>query len=390
MRIYFVLFLLILMIGIGYQSLYPNPNLLEMVFMGYSINMSMTLAITCVGALVVGVMFLIKFVENIINLAKYLYLRLLGREPEHARSLFLTALRLMNASNYARAEKFFMKAFNAADDQMLCYLYAAKCAQKQNKHAARDHYIQKCFKKFPQNSELISFEYAKLLYSIENYSEAAKILSVMDSQKLKLVNVQDFFRLQAKVLDKIDNKQELHDLLPKIIKYRALDAEQLQQLQVNIYSEQLKLSAQDSLIALNNTWKSLSRNLRNNVALILVYVKLLYEFAQYEQVEKLLNELIKSQLNLQAIELYGQTPSKNPAKQLALLESIVNLVQDKQLINLALARICVRLELWGQAKDYFRASIRIKPTLEALAEAAKLFTALGDETGKHRLLEENL
>ena len=62
---------------------------------------------------------------------------------------------------------------------------------------------------------------------------------------------------------------------------------------------------------------------------------------------------------------------------------------------LALGRLCLRNELWGKAKEYMQASIKISPSTQAYAELSRLMRSLnGGGAGDHdeflTMLEEDL
>ncbi len=63
--------------------------------------------------------------------------------------------------------------------------------------------------------------------------------------------------------------------------------------------------------------------------------------------------------------------------------------QNAELL-LALGRISLRNELWGKARDYFEASLRMEHRAETCAELARLLTQLGDVEGGNRFFQQGL
>ena len=50
---------------------------------------------------------------------------------------------------------------------------------------------------------------------------------------------------------------------------------------------------------------------------------------------------------------------------------------DAELL-LTLARLCMRERLWGKAREYYEASLRIKPTVCAFGELGRMLKQLGE------------
>jgi HemY protein len=82
--------------------------------------------------------------------------------------------------------------------------------------------------------------------------------------------------------------------------------------------------------------------------------------------------------------LYGTMDfreEKDLIEALAAAERWLEKSPDNHLIMLTLARLSIRLKLWGKARDYYKASIGVMPTAAALAELSFLLKGLEDLTG---------
>ena len=57
---------------------------------------------------------------------------------------------------------------------------------------------------------------------------------------------------------------------------------------------------------------------------------------------------------------------------------------------LCLGRLALRNKLWGQARDYFESSHRLRPSAEACAELARLLFSLGERELSAQYYREGL
>jgi HemY protein len=73
---------------------------------------------------------------------------------------------------------------------------------------------------------------------------------------------------------------------------------------------------------------------------------------------------------------------------LAVAERWLEKNPENPLLMLTLARLSIRLKLWGKARDYYQASISALPTAAAFAELSFLLKGLEDLSGSAAAQEE--
>ena len=99
---------------------------------------------------------------------------------------------------------------------------------------------------------------------------------------------------------------------------------------------------------------------------------------------------LKRQFDDRLIERYGCVQGRDSARQLAHAEGWLKAHPDNAALLLALARLSLRNELWGKARDYFEASLRIEHRPQTCAELARLLAQLGDAQRSNQLFHEGL
>ena len=77
------------------------------------------------------------------------------------------------------------------------------------------------------------------------------------------------------------------------------------------------------------------------------------------------------------ILLYASLNSQNPKKQLSYAEELLHEHPDNANLLLSLGQLCLKMQLWGKARDYLELSISLKPKPESYALLGKVLDHLG-------------
>ncbi len=87
---------------------------------------------------------------------------------------------------------------------------------------------------------------------------------------------------------------------------------------------------------------------------------------------------IDRQWSLPLVDLYGRIAGKNPVKQLSHAERWLDAHGDDPILLVAIARLCMKRSLWGQAQFHLDRCLNIAPN----PEAYKLHYALHNQQGE--------
>jgi HemY protein len=175
---------------------------------------------------------------------------------------------------------------------------------------------------------------------------------------------------------------QLAGLLPELKKYKVLPPEELQALEVEVYTQLLASAASrgegEALDKLRSDWQKMPANLKQNSALVCSYAELLIKQGAHAAAEKVILRALKGEWDPDLVRLYGYVEGDSPARQLAQAEGwLVVHPQDAQLL-LCVGRLSARDKLWGKARDYFESSYRLERSAEVCAELGRLLTSLGE------------
>jgi HemY protein len=124
--------------------------------------------------------------------------------------------------------------------------------------------------------------------------------------------------------------------------------------------------------------------------LILAYAEQLRRHGADVQAEEVLRNAMKRDYSPHLARLYGLVRGSDPGKQLQAAEGWLKNHPDDPGLLLTLGRLCLQSSLWGKARDYLEASLRLQRNPEACAELARLLGQLGETDRSNQLFQEGL
>lgn len=253
-----------------------------------------------------------------------------------------------------------------------------------------------------------------LLEQAENTQEKNTIALVINKVRLKLEQKQT--EEAKRLLDSLSTKEKKHPavvelyrqvyiqtqdwfallgLLPSLKASKIYSEQRFSILQENTYMSYLNSVVQtadeDSSTPEKNTeleskvkrlletWNSFPKAIKQNVRIMGLYCTLLVRLHEDDRAEILLRKALKSEWHVGLVELYGKLKSKDVKTQLAYAEAWLADHKEDAYLLFTLARLSLRIELWGKAKDYFEKSLKQLERPEVYAEFGALMEKLGEK-----------
>jgi HemY protein len=131
---------------------------------------------------------------------------------------------------------------------------------------------------------------------------------------------------------------------------------------------------------LNTLWSQLPKGQRRAAAVVDAYARKAAGFGlvlpAMDEVESALRRDWSSQL----VETYGMLPGGDLDARLRRAEAWQDAHPNDPGLLLALGRMCVRLSLWGKARQYLERSLALVPSANAWEALGDTYTGLGDTT----------
>jgi HemY protein len=279
---------------------------------------------------------------------------------------------------FRKAEKLLLAGVNQSIDPLINYLGLAKAAHREGAYERRDSYIKKAYDIAPAAEIAIGLSQAELALDQDQLEQALATLTHLRQLSPRHPRV---LSLLEKVYIRLGDWKNLQALIPAMRKADLINSEQAEQFEKNTYCEMLRDAT--SLTDIEQIWESMPRDLRKNVDVVYAYVKQLRRPAYALQVdakkiEELIRRALKEHWHAQLVNIYGTLPFDNLNRQLIIASAWLKKYGPHGELYLLLARLCVRIQLWGKAKDYFEKCLALSANPEASLEYGQLLESLGE------------
>jgi HemY protein len=256
------------------------------------------------------------------------------------------------------------------DNALLAYLGAARAAQQQDAHDRRDKYLRLAHETTPSADTAISLTKAELQLSHKQYEQALATLSILAQQAPKHAYV---LKLLAITYQKLNDWNNLKQLIPDIKKYSALSTEKVWRLELTTWQGVLNDTANSSNVkTLMQQWNDVPRHIKADSRLIKHYARLLLKLDAAGEAEQFLRQSLSNNWDDSVIELYAELDVMADNKQLETVESWLQANPSNAHLLLVLGNICTSRSLWGKARNYYEASLAVSPMPEAYLQLARL------------------
>lgn len=242
---------------------------------------------------------------------------------------------------------------------------------------------------------LFSLMKSELYYNQNNYEyaliELNKLYKQSPNKKLILLRL-------SSIYDSLNNWPELLKLLATLKKNKIYNSSDYQQLELKVYTENLKQIANTENIDLAlNFFKQAPKTLKSQSRFILSFVNCLVQGKYYDLTENTIKNYINNNLdNLgihdtnALIKIYGLIKSSNIKQQIKYAEQWNYKHPNNVTLLLTLGRLCINEGLWGKAKNYLEQAITIEPDPDCYKELGRLADLLGETDKSIKFYQKSL
>ena len=382
MRRFIVMLLIFLAAVFCGMKIAQDPGFAFFSYQNWSVEMPLWLAVM----LMLGVFLLGYAVVQIIDGVDFSLYRLRNwrrlRKKSKSYSKTNRGLVELVEGNWQTAENYLIEGIAQAEAPLINYLAAAKAAHARGAYDKRDAYLRSAHDAAPHAEITIGLTQAKFLFKQGQLEQALATLNHLRnlSPKQKVV-----LKLLERVYVRLGDWPELLRLLPYLRKAKLIDSEEnsLFEKKIHVAALQAAATRQPGDASIRLAFRALSWRWQKDPDVIAAYSKLLLPFpGAAPEVEGLLARVIKDQWHAEAVRIYGLLELPNPAKELRKAEGWLQKSYPEQaVLLLTLGRLAMRCQLWGKARDYYEASLRLEVVPETFVEYGKLLEKLGDHHG---------
>ena len=307
-----------------------------------------------------------------------------------ARSKTIDGLLYLARGNWPAAYKLLNGGRNDADASVINYLAAAYAAYEAGVHDAgqRDAWsrlLNEAETLYPSARSTTNYVRALLLFKSDQLEQS---LVVLERLKKTSVNDGQLLSLLKDVYIRLEAWNQLEELLPALEKQQLVKEDELERMRVRLFMEHLYAAGKSSaasadpetaVAAMSRLWKKAPSGYREDEKIVKHYVDLLSGANANQEAVKAIEHALSKKWNDTLVLLYGEKDFASGAEQLLHAERWLRSRPDSASLLLTLARLSLRNELWGKAREYYEASIRQSPSAAAYAELARLLKHLGDD-----------
>ena len=291
------------------------------------------------------------------------------RRRRKARERTVAGTLALAEGQFQQAETLMRKSAPDSDQALLNYLSAAEAAQAQGQTERRDAYLQQAAEQHPRASLAVSLIRARLLLRQKQYSEAETLLQSLDQVHPQHAVIQ---QLLKECYLALGHWSQLLALLPQLSKRKQLSADELQQLQQQIYpplfTERAASAGRDGVMAL---WQELPRALRQDATTQAAAAMALIGLGDEVQAQEILLDGVRRSPSPSLLAVVPQLQQPAP-KLLAQLQKSEQSAEPSADLLQAIGILLLRQREMEQAQAYLERAVALQPQATAYRALAEL------------------
>lgn len=298
--------------------------------------------------------------------------------------------------NWAKAEKLLTHSAKNVPYPLINYIGAAYAASEQDAYERSKNLLRSAHQVSPDAEFVVSFAQSQIQMRQRHFENALATL-------LRLHKIQPKHRQVLKMLvqaySHLNDWDALLALTPTLKKEGILDESSMLELEKKAFQSLLDSNAlkdykktannSDAIKKLENAWQKISSISHDN-SMRTIYAQALIQFGEEQKAESFIRKSLQQDWCEELILIYGLLAKVNTQKALHQAENWLTEKPNSPELLLTCGRLSQQQKLWGKAKDYYQASIKIDANNAATAELSRLLNALGDYQGSQTLFAQAL
>ena len=363
------LLLLIIVVLAGVLLVRDDPGQLMLRYRDYAVETTLAFAVLILVLSVIAMHYSFKFLRGLWHLPGSIKNLSQNRRHDKSRRQLNQGLIDLAEGRFEQAEHHLIRLVDFSESPLVHYLSAARAAQLQGKHEARDNYLKAAHDANPDAGLAIGVTQAELQLAHRQTEQALATLTHLHTVSPK----HDYVTmLLARAYHELRDWQALVELLPNVRRKKLLNSSRLHEMELDGYAGVLQL-ADNNQQDIESAWEKIPKDLQSNSRLLRYYLGRFAEMGWYGgSAEQTLLKTLDQQWDDDLIEVYGRFQARDATTQLTRMEKWLDDYGQNEQLLLALGRTSMRARLWGKAQGYFEASIGARTTAAACLELAEL------------------
>lgn len=362
--------LLLVIIALGAVLLVrDDPGFVMLRYRDYTVETSLAFALVVVILVAAAIYYAVRILRSFLRLPGAMRRQSESRRYGKARRQLNQGLIDLAEGRFEQAENHLVRLVEYSDSPLVHYLAAARAAQLQGKHDARDNYLKSAHEANPDAELAIGMTQAELQLAHHQTEQALATLSHLHG----IAPRHDYVTmLLARAYHELEDWPALVKILPDVRRKKLLRENRLMEMERAGYRGLLTRAA-SSQQDLEKAWGAIPKAQQSDAEILRHYLDLMARRGWHAgNAEQLLLKSLEAGWDDRLIEVYGRYESGDANAQLTRAEKWLDDSGHNEQLLLALGRISMRARLWGKAQGYLEASIGARETPAACLELARL------------------
>ncbi len=324
-----------------------------------------------------------------------------GRELAHrsrsrSRSRTVEGMLYLTRRNWRSAYSLLLKSADDEDASVVNFLAAAYAAYELGERENWLKCLARAEQEYPAAHTTINSLKAQLLHKTGQLEQCLALLEMLRKNSL---NDAPLLTMLKEVYMELEDWQKLQSILSSLQELNIISDEEISLIRKRIVTEQLIAAAalesagptkednKEQINALRKLWKKSASQYREEADVVRTLVDLYLVLHAREEAAHVLEQSLSRKWNQALLLYYGEVDFGVSSQQLLAAEGWLTDWPSDPTLFLTLGRIAMRNKLWGKAREYFEASIKVAPSAAACGELSRLLKCLGEEEASAKYLQ---
>jgi HemY protein len=276
------------------------------------------------------------------------------RKQRRVRTNLINGLIRLAEARHNDAERLLLKNVELSEAPLLHYLAAAVAAQRRNAYQDRDQHLAMADRTSRKARLAVGLIQAQLQMEAQQWEQALATLSYLNEASPRHPGV---LRLLMKCCLAVKEWDRLDALLPDLRRQNILAGEYARELEHEVTIRRIEQANRQSFAVLERVWSTTSKSLKEDPAVVAIYVDGLILHNHADEAERVLRTQIPKDWNPSLLDRYGALEAKHPDKLLVQMEKWLKDRPDDAVLLYSAGRQAARAQLWGRGRSYLEASI---------------------------------
>ena len=366
-----------------------NSGYVLLVYPPYRIELSLTLFVLCLLALLAFTYFSMRLVIAVIKLPNHVRAYREQSSLSKGRAAMMEALTAFFEGRYAAAEKAAVRAIESGEQSGINPIIAARSAHELREFDKRDRYLASTAGKSVGESTMRLIAQTEFMLDQKQPQLALNTLKELSATGMhKHVGA---LQLELKAQQQAHNWDGVLAVVTQLEKRSAIHDVVARQMRQQAWLEKLRTQTEDAQ-ALQLLWKTIPEEFKHRPQIAALAASNFIKLKDCKSAQQLLTDSLNTQWDSELVTIFGDCQGDAGVSQIEQAEKWLKVHSHDAGLLLALGKLCLHQNLWGKAQSYLDASNSLMPSRAAYTALAQLAEKLHkpDEAYKYCQLAKGL